>query len=85
MEFPTSNDVTAEEQEISNKIYELCKSRSYSWAEARSQKLIDAAKRNPFQNNLYHSHIGNVYKSVVERPKAPIQLGKRDRCFGKRN
>lgn len=58
VEFPTSNDVlTAEVQEISNKIHELCKSRSYSWAEARSQKLIDAAKRNPFQNNLYHSHI----------------------------
>ena len=58
VEFPTSNDVlTAEEQEVSNKILELCKNRSYSWAEARSQKLIDAAKRNPFQNTLYQSHI----------------------------
>ncbi|MER2060644.1 MAG: IS110 family transposase [Niallia sp.] len=58
VEFPTSNDVlTAEEQDVSNKIHELCKNRSYSWAEARSQKLIDAAKRNPFQNTLYQSHI----------------------------
>ena len=57
-EFPTSTDVlAAEKQEISNKIHDLCKSRSYSWAEARSQKLIDAAKRNPFQNTLYQSHI----------------------------
>ena len=58
VEFPTSSDVlTAEEQDVSNKIHELCKNRSYSWAEARSQKLIDAAKRNPFQNTLYQSHI----------------------------
>ena len=58
VEFPTSNDVlTAEGQDVSNKIHELCKNRSYSWAEARSQKLIDAAKRNPFQNTLYQSHI----------------------------
>ena len=57
-EFPTSTDVlAAEKQEISNKIHDLCKSRSYSWAAARSQKLIDAAKRNPFQNTLYQSHI----------------------------
>jgi transposase len=57
-EFPTSADVlTADEQDISNKIHDLCKSRSYIWAEAKSQKLIDAAKRNPFQNNLYQSHI----------------------------
>ena len=54
----------------------------------KSQKLIDAAKRNPFQNNLYQSHILTMemyIKVLLEYQEAPIQLGKRDRCFGKRN
>lgn len=58
VEFPTSDDVlTAEEQEIADRIHDLCKSRSYSWAEERAKKLITAAERNPFQNTLYQSHI----------------------------
>ena len=35
-------------------------SRSESWAKEKAQKLIEAALRNPFQNNLYESHIFNL-------------------------
>lgn len=31
-----------------------------SWAEEKAQMLIEAALRNPFQNNLYESHIFNL-------------------------
>jgi hypothetical protein len=58
LEYPTSNDVlVAGEETLAAKIKELCKSRSYKWAETRAKKLISAAERNPFQETLYQSHI----------------------------
>ncbi|MBS4214808.1 IS110 family transposase [Neobacillus rhizophilus] len=58
LEYPTSNDVLlAGEETLAAKINELCKSRSYKWAETKAKKLIAAAERNPFQETLYQSHI----------------------------
>jgi len=59
--FPTSQAVlSASERELSEKISELCKSRSELWAQERAKKLKEAALRNPFQNNLYQSNIFNL-------------------------
>ncbi|WP_373894640.1 IS110 family transposase [Virgibacillus natechei] len=59
--FPTSESVlTVTESVLADKIASLCKSRSDKWAEEKAQKLRDAAIRNPFQNNLYQSHIFNL-------------------------
>jgi transposase len=35
-------------------------SRSELWAKEKAQKLREAALRNPFQKNLYQSHIFNL-------------------------
>ena len=57
-EYPTSKDVLETgEETLANKIRELCKSRSSSWAHTQAKKLIAAAAQNPFQNTLYESHI----------------------------
>jgi transposase len=48
------------EKELTDKIASLCMSRSESWAKEKAQKLRAAALRNPFQNNLYDSHIFNL-------------------------
>jgi transposase len=59
--FPTSKEVlSVSEKEITDKIASLCKSRSETWAKEKAQKLREAALRNPFQNNLYQSHIFNL-------------------------
>jgi transposase len=59
--FPTSEAVlNVSEKELTEKIASLCKSRSKMWAKERTQKLREAALRNPFQNNLYQSHIFNL-------------------------
>lgn len=56
--FPTSEEVlNASESELSTRIRSLCKSRSDLWAQERAKKLKEAALRNPFQRNLYHSNI----------------------------
>lgn len=61
LEFPTSKAVlSVSEKELTDKIASLCKNRSVSWAEEKAQMLIEAALRNPFQNNLYESHIFNL-------------------------
>lgn len=61
LEFPTSKAVlSVSEKELTDKIASLCKNRSVSWAEEKTQMLIEAALRNPFQNNLYESHIFNL-------------------------
>jgi transposase len=58
LEFPTSEDIlVAGEETITNKINELCPSRSRKWANTQAKKLLAAAARNPFQKNLYQSHI----------------------------
>lgn len=54
--FPTSEKVLKEGKEtITNKIKELCKSRSQQWANNQAEKLLAAAAQNPFQKTLYHS------------------------------
>lgn len=59
--FPTSEEVLkASEKELAEKIASLCTSRSDKWAIEKAQKLREAAIRNPFQNNLYQSHILNL-------------------------
>ncbi|MCM3490606.1 IS110 family transposase [Alkalihalophilus marmarensis] len=59
--FPTSEAVLqVDESELVEKIASLCKSRSERWAIEKAQKLREAALRNPFQTNLYESHIFNL-------------------------
>lgn len=61
LEFPTSKAVlNVSEKELTDKISSLCMSRSESWAKEKAQKLGAAAIRDPFQNNLYDSHIFNL-------------------------
>ena len=57
-EFPSSEDILkASDETISNKIKELCKSRSIRWANEKALKLKGAAARNPFEKTVYQSHI----------------------------
>jgi transposase len=57
-EFPSSEDILkASDETISNKIKELCKSRSIRWANEKALKLKEAAARNPFEKTVYQSHI----------------------------
>ncbi|RID81389.1 IS110 family transposase, partial [Mesobacillus zeae] len=59
--FPTSEAVlNVDESVLVEKIASLCKSRSEKWAKEKAQKLREAALRNPFQRNLYESHIFNL-------------------------
>lgn len=56
--FPTSKEILeAGEETLSIKINELCKSRSQKWACNQANKLMKAASQNPFQKNLYTSHL----------------------------
>src|SRR3954469_22501541 len=71
--FPTSEEVLKEDKEtIANKIKELCKSRSQTWANSQAEKLIAAAAQNPFQETLYRSFVLslNIYiKMLLEYKK----------------
>ncbi|MGG1679696.1 IS110 family transposase [Neobacillus sp. NRS-1170] len=56
--YPASEDILAvSEVTLTNKIKELCKSRSIRWAKEKAQQLQKAAAKNPFQKTLYHSHL----------------------------
>ncbi len=56
--FPSSEDILeAIGETLSNRIKELCKSRSIRWAKERAFQLKDAAARNPFEKTVYQSHI----------------------------
>ncbi|MFB5198627.1 IS110 family transposase [Neobacillus sp. KR4-4] len=56
--YPASEDILAiNEVTLTNKIKELCKSRSIRWAKEKAQQLKKAAAKNPFQKTLYHSHL----------------------------
>jgi transposase len=58
LEFNTSESVLqAGEGNLTDKIAELCLSRSERWAQERAKKLIEAAQRNPFKSTLYQSHL----------------------------
>lgn len=57
-EFPSSEDILkANEEIITNKIFDLCKSRSIKWANEKAIQLQAAAARNPFEKTVYQSHI----------------------------
>lgn len=61
LHFPTSEDVLCvSESTITDKISELCTRRSEKWAAEKALKIREAALRNPFQNNLYQSHVFNL-------------------------
>jgi len=56
--YPASEDILAvNEVTLTNKIKELCRSRSIRWAKEKAQQLKKAAAKNPFQKTLYHSHL----------------------------
>jgi transposase len=78
LEFPTSEDIlVAGEETITNKINELCPSRSRKWANTQAKKLLAAATRNPFQKNLYQSHILSLemyIKMLLEYQKHLFKL-----------
>lgn len=58
LEFPSSEDIlNVNEETLTEKINELCKSRSIRWANEKANELIAAAKRNPFEKTVYQSHI----------------------------
>lgn len=57
-EFPSSEDILrASEEDITDRIVELCKSRSINWANEKAIQLKAAAARNPFEKTIYQSHI----------------------------
>ncbi|MDR7080572.1 transposase [Neobacillus niacini] len=57
-EFPSSEDIIkASEENITDKIFEFCKSRSSKWANEKAIQLKAAAARNPFEKTVYQSHI----------------------------
>jgi transposase len=63
-EFPTSYMVLqTDEETLKSKIKELLTSRrgrSEDWVCVRVQRLLDAAKQNPFQQTMYSSHLVNL-------------------------
>ena len=57
-DFPTSQSILeAGETKIVDKVACICTSRSERWAQEKAQKIIAAAKRNPFQQTAYNSHL----------------------------
>jgi transposase len=88
LSFPTSKSVLSiSESRLIDKIASLCQSRSDKWAKERAEKLRAAASRNPFQNNLYESHIFNLemlikiilqYKEHLSKLEAEIDALARD-------
>ncbi|WP_149466287.1 IS110 family transposase [Paenibacillus antarcticus] len=63
-EFPTSYSVLqTDEDSLKAKMKELLTSkrgRSEDWINQRVQRLLDAAKQNPFQQTMYASHLINL-------------------------
>ncbi|WP_339296953.1 IS110 family transposase [Paenibacillus sp. FSL R5-0623] len=63
-EFPTSSSVLqVSEETLKNTISALLSSkrgRSERWINERVQRLLDAAKQNPFQQTMYASHLINL-------------------------
>ncbi|WP_107951746.1 IS110 family transposase [Lysinibacillus parviboronicapiens] len=67
--YPTSESVKeAGVEEIAQFIDTHCKARSFNWALERSEKLIGAAERNPFQSTLYQSLLVslNMYIDLLQ-------------------
>ncbi|QGG52618.1 IS110 family transposase [Lysinibacillus pakistanensis] len=67
--YPTSESVKeAGVEEIAQFIDTHCKARSFNWALERSEKLIGAAERNPFQSTLFQSLLVslNMYIDLLQ-------------------
>ncbi|MED3998251.1 IS110 family transposase [Peribacillus frigoritolerans] len=59
--YPTSEAVlTAGESRLAESVIEFCSSRSGEWAWEKAKKIMDSASRNPFQKNVYESHVINL-------------------------
>lgn len=59
--FPTSEAVlSVSEAVLAEKVTSFSKRRSEKWAIEKAQKLKAAAMRNPFQTNMFESHIFNL-------------------------
>ena len=43
---------------------EFCPRRSSLWALDKVKKLMDSASRNPFQKNVYESHVINLHMYI---------------------
>ncbi|MGG0849172.1 IS110 family transposase, partial [Peribacillus simplex] len=57
-EYPASEAVlTAGESKLAESVIEFCSSRSGRWAWEKAKKIMDSASRNPFQKNVYESHV----------------------------
>jgi transposase len=55
-EFPSSEDILeASDETLSNRIKEMCKSRSIRWANEKAFQLKEAAARNLFETTVYLS------------------------------
>ncbi|MEK4011033.1 IS110 family transposase [Peribacillus sp. FSL M8-0224] len=60
-EYPTSEAVLAAgESKLAQSVIEFCPSRSGQWAWEKAKKIMDSASRNPFQINVYQSHVINI-------------------------
>jgi transposase len=60
-EYPTSEAVLAAgESKLAESVIECCPSRSDQWAWEKAKKIMDSASRNPFQINVYQSHVINL-------------------------
>jgi transposase len=60
-EYPTSEAVLAAgESKLAESVIECCPSRSGQWAWGKAKKIMDSASRNPFQKNVYESHVINL-------------------------
>ncbi|WP_340372091.1 IS110 family transposase [Peribacillus sp. FSL E2-0218] len=60
-EYPTSEAVLAAgESKLAESVIEFCPSRSGQWAWEKAKKIMDSASRNPFQINVYQSHVINL-------------------------
>ncbi|MGN7402917.1 IS110 family transposase [Cytobacillus praedii] len=57
-QYPSSDDILqANEDELTDTINRVCKSRSLKWAKDKAQGLKEAAARNPFEKTVYQSLI----------------------------
>jgi hypothetical protein len=60
-EYPTSEAVlNARESKLAESVMEFCTSRSGQWAWEKAKEIMDSASRNPFQKNVYESHVINL-------------------------
>lgn len=87
-EYPSSEDILITSEDVlSTRLKELYKNGSKKWIDEKVQLLKAAAARNPFQKNLYHSHLLSVdmyinmllqYKEHLSKLEAEIDTLAKD-------